>query len=169
MTRWTITPTPVADPAARGLIRQYIAEVAGRYWGRTATDEEIDAVLADKPADGLEPPHGRFLVARLDGVPSGCAGVRRADAGVAVLTKVFVRPQARGRGGGGLLITAAEDAARELGATMMRLDTRGDLVEARGLYAKHGYTEIPAFNDDPYAEHWFEKSLVPGEGSASMA
>jgi hypothetical protein len=34
-----------------------------------------------------------------------------------------------------------------------------DLVEARGLYAKHGYTEIPAYNSGEYADHWFEKKL----------
>ncbi|HEV7899165.1 MAG TPA: hypothetical protein VGP31_15120 [Planosporangium sp.] len=40
------------------------------------------------------------------------------------------------------------------------LETRHDLVEARNLYAKHGYVEIPPYFDDPYAEHWFEKRLA---------
>jgi hypothetical protein len=41
----------------------------------------------------------------------------------------------------------------------MRLDTRGDLTEARALYARLGYDEVEPFNDGPYAEHWFEKAL----------
>jgi hypothetical protein len=41
----------------------------------------------------------------------------------------------------------------------LRLDTRGDLVEARRLYARHGYLEIPAFSEGPYAEHWLGKTL----------
>ncbi|MEH0973839.1 hypothetical protein V6U77_22190 [Micromonospora sp. CPCC 205546] len=50
-------------------------------------------------------------------------------------------------------------AGRAAGVDRIRLDTRGDLVEARALYARHGYREIPAYHDGPYAEHWFEKVL----------
>jgi GNAT superfamily N-acetyltransferase len=57
------------------------------------------------------------------------------------------------------LIKAAEDEARGMGATRMRLDTRKDLVEARALYPKHGYAEITDYNSDYYADHWFEKRL----------
>jgi hypothetical protein len=41
-----------------------------------------------------------------------------------------------------------------------RLDTRHDLVEARRLYATHGYVEIPPYSDNPYADHWFDKRLA---------
>jgi ribosomal protein S18 acetylase RimI-like enzyme len=56
-------------------------------------------------------------------------------------------------------VAAAERAARELGAARIVLDTRGDLVEARALYARLGYTETGPHNADPYAEHWFAKAL----------
>ncbi|WP_031090129.1 GNAT family N-acetyltransferase [Streptomyces sp. NRRL WC-3549] len=67
--------------------------------------------------------------------------------------------QFRSTGGGGLLLAAVEREARALGVTRIRLDTRHDLVEARALYARHGYAEVPAFNQGPYAEHWFAKEL----------
>jgi hypothetical protein len=51
-----------------------------------------------------------------------------------------------------------------LGASRVRLDTRHDLVEARRLYAKHGYLEIQPYSDNPYADHWFERQL----GSARL-
>jgi hypothetical protein len=57
------------------------------------------------------------------------------------------------------LIAAAEEAALGLGATIMRLDTRHDLVEATALYAHHGYVEVNPFSDSPYADYWFEKKL----------
>jgi ribosomal protein S18 acetylase RimI-like enzyme len=57
------------------------------------------------------------------------------------------------------LLTAVEQHARAAGAQAIRLDTRADLVEARALYARHGYVEIPAYSHGPYAEHWFEKRL----------
>jgi len=46
------------------------------------------------------------------------------------------------------------------GLTVLRLDTRHDLVESRRLYAALGYEEVPAFNDGRYAEHWLAKPLV---------
>ncbi|EYT80852.1 hypothetical protein CF54_23050, partial [Streptomyces sp. Tu 6176] len=66
------------------------------------------------------------------------------------------------RGGAALLVGAAEEAARALGARRMVLDTRHDLVEARALYARLGYTETAPHNDSLYAEHWFAKSLRRG-------
>jgi GNAT superfamily N-acetyltransferase len=80
--------------------------------------------------------------------------------GLAELTRVFVRPALRGRGGAAVLLRALERAAVGFGLTTARLDTRKDLVEARRLYARHGYVEIPAFNSSPHADHWFGKSLV---------
>ena len=59
-----------------------------------------------------------------------------------------------------MLVRAAEDAARALGAGRLILDTRHDLVEARALYARLGYAETAPHNDDPYAEHWFAKALT---------
>jgi hypothetical protein len=42
---------------------------------------------------------------------------------------------------------------------VLHLDTNRVLVEAINLYRSCGYTEVPAFNDEPYAHHWFEKML----------
>lgn len=50
----------------------------------------------------------------------------------------------------------------------MRLDVRGDLVEARAMYARLGYREVPRFNDHAYVEHWFEKRLVKLAGRATV-
>jgi ribosomal protein S18 acetylase RimI-like enzyme len=44
----------------------------------------------------------------------------------------------------------------------LRLETNGALAEAIGLYRSAGYREVPAFNDEPYAHHWFEKTIQPG-------
>ncbi len=41
----------------------------------------------------------------------------------------------------------------------MRLDTAAYLTEALPLYQSAGYVEIPAYNDNPYAAHWFEKRV----------
>lgn len=153
--RWVIAPEPVDSTT---LLRDYFTDVASRYHGRPATVAEVDAALAEDPSDDL----ACFLVGRRAGVPSGCAGLRRLGPGVTELTRLFVHPRARRTGGGHALLEAAEDAARDLGARVMRLDTRHDLVEARALYAAHGYAEIPAYSHGPYADHWYEKALRRG-------
>ncbi|MFD8981035.1 GNAT family N-acetyltransferase [Streptomyces sp. NPDC059564] len=158
-TAWEVTLESFATPDATALRRAYYAEVAGRYWERTATEAEIDQGMLDDPADGLVPPTGCFAVGRLDGRPRACGGIRLLDPVTAELTRIYVDPRTRGTSGGAALLAALEEAARALGAGRVRLDTRSDLVEARALYARHGYREIPAYNSGPYAQHWFEKSL----------
>ncbi|MEU3463594.1 GNAT family N-acetyltransferase [Streptomyces sp. NPDC006733] len=156
----TVTLAP-DHPEAYALLRRYYTELVVRYYGRPTTEAEVDEVLLEEPSGDLVAPTGHFLVARRDGAPVGCLGLRVLDRDTAELTRMFVRADARGQGVAGRLIAAGERAARDvLGASALRLDTRKDLVEARALYAKHGYREIPAYNDSQYADHWFEKKLV---------
>ncbi|MFI8892509.1 GNAT family N-acetyltransferase [Streptomyces paradoxus] len=161
---WTVTPEPYDSPVAAALWRAYYTEVSDRWYllheGRRTDPAELEREIAAQPGADLAPPDGRLLVARYDGEPAGNAGVRLVDDTTAELKRVFLREPMRGRGGAPLLVGAAEDTARALGATRMILDTRSDLVEARGLYARLGYRETGRHNDDPYAEHWFSKELA---------
>ena len=45
------------------------------------------------------------------------------------------------------------------GSRTIRLDTNKALAEAVALYRSAGYREVSAFNDEVYADHWFEKHL----------
>ncbi|MGC9442885.1 GNAT family N-acetyltransferase [Streptomyces sp. WG5] len=160
---WTIAPEPYDSPVAAALWRAYYTEVSDRYYllheGRATEPAELEREIAAYSGADLVPPRGRLLVARYGGEPAGTSGVRLRDGTTAELTRVFLHERMRGRGGAALLVRAAEDAARALGASRMVLDTRGDLVEARALYARLGYTETEAYKEDPYAEHWFVKQL----------
>ncbi|GAA3851550.1 GNAT family N-acetyltransferase [Streptomyces lacrimifluminis] len=160
---WTIAPEPFDSPVAAALWRAYYTEVSDRWYllhqGRRTEPGELERGVATDSGSELAPPHGQLLVARYDGEPAGSAGVRLLDATTGELTRVFVYEGMRGRGGARLLVAAAQDAARTLGARHLVLDTRSDLVEARALYAHLGYTETEPHNDDTYAEHWFRKSL----------
>ncbi|MFF2275768.1 GNAT family N-acetyltransferase [Agromyces sp. NPDC058126] len=149
-----------ADPTAVVILRRYLDDIITRYYGRAATDAEIDEELAQGDDDELQGDRGAFFVASEAGQPLGCAGARYLDADTAELTRVFVAPEARGLGLGAVLVRTVEDAATRSGRTTIRLDTRNDLVEARALYAKLGYAEVTPFNESPYAEHWFAKSLT---------
>ncbi|SCE88074.1 GNAT family N-acetyltransferase [Micromonospora saelicesensis] len=155
---WTTNTSRPDHPDAVLLLREYMTEMVVRYHRRSALPGEVDAALAELPSDDLTTPSGLLLLAHHGTDLAGCAGLRWQP-GWAELTRVFIRPEHRGAGGGAVLLAAVEERARAAGADRIRLDTRHDLVEARALYARHGYAEIPAYSRGPYAEHWFEKRL----------
>jgi GNAT superfamily N-acetyltransferase len=111
------------------------------------------------PPEDLAPPHGAFLVARLDGEPVGCGAVRLLDAATAEIKRMWISPAARGRGVARRLLGDLEGVAGALGCTVVRLDTSAHLTEAIGLYRSSGYVDIPAYNDNLYAGLWLEKLL----------
>jgi ribosomal protein S18 acetylase RimI-like enzyme len=165
---------PPAAEQARWVLRAYFEDVAARFYGRPATENEVAAAMREDPSDDLMLPHGLILVAHEEGAVLGCAGLRlmpgNQQPGVPVpgiqlpsrtgeVTRVFVVPAARRRGLGSRLLNDLESHARRHGVATLRLDTRSDLTEARRLYARHGYREVPAFSQGPYADHWFEKTL----------
>jgi ribosomal protein S18 acetylase RimI-like enzyme len=141
-------------------LRAYFQDVASSYYGRPATEAEVVDSMRLLPSDKLAPPQGLFLVAREDENVLGCIGLHFLPGGLGEVKRVFVAVQARGSGLSSRLMEEMQEHAREHRLTRLRLDTRSDLVAARRLYARHGFVEVPAFNDDEYAEHWFEKVLV---------
>ncbi|MFF7946171.1 GNAT family N-acetyltransferase [Streptomyces griseorubiginosus] len=148
---------------ATSLRRDYYDEVASRYWKRRATGEEIDQGLADDGVELLRPPTGQFVVGRYEGEAAACGGLLMLDSERAELTRVYLRPAYRGKKGAGLLLELLESEARLLGAARMVLNTRLDLVEARSLYVRHGYQEIPAYCTGPYIDVCYGKDLVRGD------
>jgi GNAT superfamily N-acetyltransferase len=156
---WTFSPEHVGTPDATALRRDYYDDVASRYWQRPATTAEIDEGLTNDGVELLTPPTGQFLVGRYEGKPAACGGVLLLDEERAELTRVFLRHAFRGLGGAGALMGRLEDAARALGARRMVLNTRLDLIEARTLYTRHGYVEIPAYCEGPYMDVWYGKEL----------
>nr|WP_240948268.1 GNAT family N-acetyltransferase [Planosporangium mesophilum] len=160
MTSWNLVPEAFDSPDAYRLRRDFYDEVASRYLKRPATSEEIDHGLTGDGVELLTPPTGQFVVGRYGGEAAACGGVLMLDAERAELTRIYVRPASRGTGGAGLLLGLLEDEARRLGARRMVLNTRLDLTEARSLYVRHGYTEIPAYCTGPYREIWYGKELA---------
>jgi len=159
MTNWTVA---VADAACSPLNREYNAELISRYWGRPTNDAEIDAYERDEQDNDVPV----FLVVSRDGEDAGCLGLRFLGDGAGELTRMFVRERFRGQGAASALLVAMEAEALKHGVTVLRLDTRNDLVEARTLYAKHGFVEIDRYNETQYADHWFEKRLTSFDSPA---
>lgn len=156
----TVTEALPTSPEGKAVLTAYFRDVVSRDHGREATRDQVEAEMREDPSDDLRPPTGLFLVARHDGAVVGCIGLLLLPDGLGEVRRVFVEPFARRRGVGAHLMHAVEDEARRRAVTRLRLDTRTDLVEARRLYARHGYREVAPFNDGRWADRWLEKSLA---------
>ena len=73
---------------------------------------------------------------------------------------MWVSTSARGLGLGTSILRRLDELARQRGLPLLRLETNKALTEAQSLYRRNGFREVPAFNDEPYAHHWFEKTLA---------
>ncbi|WP_327689888.1 helix-turn-helix domain-containing GNAT family N-acetyltransferase [Streptomyces tubercidicus] len=142
-------------PDAQHCLRSYFAEVQQRF--ETGFDP-ARSLLPD--AGELRPPRGLFLVARLHGEPVGCAGLKLPPGAPAEIKRMWVAPRTRGLGLGRRFLTELETLAAQQGCDVLRLDTNKALTAAIGLYHSSGFQEVAAFNDEPYAHHWFEKRIT---------
>ena len=142
-----------ADPAARACLAAYYAELDARFPGGFKVEQSHHPDTAD-----LVRPRGAFLVAFAGGEPVGCIALKGTP-GWGELKRLWVAPALRGSGLGRRLTDHAEALAKELGYTLLRLDTNRALTGPIAMYRAWGWQEIARFNDDPYAEVFFEKRL----------
>jgi ribosomal protein S18 acetylase RimI-like enzyme len=148
------------DPAALSALADYWRDIVGRYYGRTATDQDVVEALADFPSDDLAAPTGVFMLARDGETVVGCAGLRWSGADEAELTRVWVCGTARRRGVARQLLAGAEERSRVRGRRGLWLEVRSDLVEAHRLYRACGFTQTTPFSDGRLAEAVFSKDLT---------
>lgn len=142
----TIRPALLSDiPAVRALLTDYVAWI-----GMDLAFQEIDAELAGLPGDYV-PPRGALLVADEGGQVIGMIGLRPSDGAICEMKRLFVRPQARGRGLAKQLIGRVLDEARALGYSEIRLDTLPMMGDAQALYVSLGFRDIPLYYDTPIA------------------
>jgi DNA-binding MarR family transcriptional regulator/GNAT superfamily N-acetyltransferase len=142
-----------AAAEARAAVQSYFDELDERFPdGFDPGDHHDEEVMA--------PGAGAFVVATSDGEPVACGGVHELEPGVGEIKRMWVHRAWRGAGLGSRLLRHLERVAGDLGHTMVRLDTNGTLVEAIAMYERTGYRRIGRYNDNPYAQAWFEKPLA---------
>jgi GNAT superfamily N-acetyltransferase len=148
---------PPDSPDGRWCVEQYFLELGARF------EAGFDPSKSNPASDeDLIPPKGIFVVARLDGRPVGCGALKRKDATTGEIKRMWTASSARGRGVARKILHTLEAIARESGLMTLQLETNRTLIEAQAFYHKEGYQEVAAFNDEPYAHHWFEKHLPSG-------
>ena len=147
----------VSDPGgadAKRCLDTYFAELAERYGG---FDPAASRPLA---AEQMKPPTGLLLVAYLREEAVGCGALNFLSDDAAAVKRMWVSPAVRGLGLGRRILTELENRARAHGVRLLRLETKDELHEAIQMYLSFGYREVEPFNDEFYADHWFEKPLM---------
>jgi GNAT superfamily N-acetyltransferase len=149
-----IRSVPSDAPPATALVAAMVDEVSELY-GRidvpgapTATPEDFSAARG-----------GAFVVVLEDGAAVAGGGLKRLDEATVEIKRMFVVPEARGRGHASRLLKALEDEARALGYASVRLDTGKEQPQAQAMYERAGYAPIGNFNANPFASFWGEKAL----------
>jgi GNAT superfamily N-acetyltransferase len=145
MLRMNMQPISFGHPDAVKLSDRVQLEYAERY------GDEGDLTPL-RPAM-FEPPQGLYLIVYDDqGAPVASGGWRTQDEndngyadGDAEIKRMYVIPQARGRGLARLVLAALEDNARAAGRTRMVLETGTKQPEAISLYTSSGYRLCPKF------------------------
>jgi len=139
---------------ARACVAAYFGELNARF------ERGFDPGDGTDPAAGaMAPPHGAFAIAWLGDEAVGCGGFKTLEVGIGEVKRVWTSPRARGQGVARAIMAALETQARAMGLKALRLDTNRALIEAQTFYRGLGYRPIARYNDNPYADFWFEKVL----------
>jgi putative acetyltransferase len=134
-----ITQVPVDSLEAVNVIAALDEDLRGRY--------PVAAIHGLHPGDGAGTRFA-FFVARLEGRVVGCGAVREIDRDMGEVKRMFVHPEYRGRGIARRILSTIETRSRELGFSILRLETGTRQPESIGLYESAGYRSIP-----PYGEY----------------
>lgn len=172
----TFTTVPASSADAQACQAAYFAELSARFKegfdmshyagthtpteAANGTDNGDSKDEEDEDSAQFEAPRGVFVLAYLGSDLAGCGGVRLLEPGIAEIKRMWVSPAARGKRVASRLLTRLEAlGVSDLQANMLRLDTKDVLHEAIKLYVSRGYYEIPRYNDNPYATHFYEKKM----------
>lgn len=158
----TLTLDPIGrdDPEVRRLYADFVREADGPLvYDREEAGIDLDEEVAKGPPTDLTPPGGMLLLGRVDGEAAGLGGVRYLDTEIAEVKSMYVAPAFRGTGLGRQILARLDEIAIEHGCRAVRLDTSDYLTPAVGLYRSAGYREVPAYNENPKADLWFERTL----------
>lgn len=148
----------VVDPrsdAALAALSAYFDELDDRFPTGFDPGDALTAGLGE-----FDAPQGAFLLARSDGAAAACGAIQRIDDETAEIKRMWVDPDWRGLGLGLRMLAALEARIGELGYGRVLLDTNATLTEAIRMYESAGYEATERYNDNPFAQRWFTKTLA---------
>jgi len=143
-----------SSTTSRWCLAEYFRELSERF------EIGFDPAKSNSASDAeMTPPAGFFVVAWLDDRPVGCGALKLGERTTGEIKRMWTAPPSRGLGVARKVLRTLEAMALAAGLKKLRLETNRTLREAQALYRQEGYREVEPFNDEPYADHWFEKQL----------
>ena len=102
-----------------------------------------------------------FVARDASGAALGMGALRRHANGVGEVKRMFVKPEARGRGIGEAILAHIEALARQDGFTRLVLETGANFDAARRVYERCAFVPCDAVLDYPASEWtaFYEKEL----------
>lgn len=91
-------------------------------------------------------PGGRLLLAWAGEEAVGVGALKPVDGATAEIKRMYVRPQARGRGVGRALLQRLVDDARSEGYRTARLESLRFMTEAHAMYRSFGFVDTAIFD-----------------------
>ncbi len=134
---------PADGPAVLEVWREFVASP------RVSLAHQNNHVEFDNIPGKYAAPDGCILLADQDGRIDGCAALKRVDAKICEMKRLYVRPRARGAGVGHGLIERLIAEARHLGYSEMRLDVLEEFIQAKKLYAAFGFVPAEPISFNP--------------------
>lgn len=143
---------------ARALLIDYQADL-----GLDLCFQGFAQEMAELPG-AYAPPHGVFLLARMNGEPAGCCALRPLPLSdhlnACEMKRLFVRQPYRGLGLGRRLVDACLAQAQVAGYNTLLLDTLNDMEMARGLYQAVGFVETEPYHLSPLSGAHYLKLVL---------
>lgn len=125
------------------IFREYVASPAANL-----DFQDFESEFASLPGK-YAAPEGCVLLAWKNGQPVGCAALRRVDAQVAEMKRVYVRPAVRGESLGRRLVEGILESARQAGYTRICLDVLPEFQAAQRLYESLGFADAAPVSFNP--------------------
>jgi putative acetyltransferase len=152
---FTQAESPTQTDQARELFLEYAQSL-----GFSLCFQNFDEELSGLPGD-YAPPAGRLLLAEYEGQLAGCIALHKLEDGVCEMKRLYLRPEFRGKGLGRVLANRVIAEARQIGYQRMRLDTVEPVMkDAVAMYRKLGFSEIPAYCENPIAGALYMELLL---------
>jgi GNAT superfamily N-acetyltransferase len=127
------------DPRAQPLLDELAVEYAQRY---ESTPPTVMAWLRSVPVAEFAPPHGGFLIGKVDGITVSGGAFQRFDAETAELKRIWTDSAHRRCGYATALLVELENAIAARGYRRVYLTTGHRQPEAEALYESTGYTRL---------------------------
>jgi GNAT superfamily N-acetyltransferase len=137
-----------------GLLEHYNID-AEKIFGKTV-QEIADSSLESNTR--IKPPIGIIYLLDIDGEKIGTGTISKMDNKVGEISRMWVRPEYRGKGYGSYILQKLLEAGRGFGFSLFRLSTPRFAYAAQHIYRKAGFYEIEAYPDTaippPLRQYW---------------